>query len=1051
MKHTNYWYWLSFALLAVSGQAQSYFQNPVILTEEDGLPENYVSSIAQDSAGFTWIGSTRGLCRYDGSQVKLYQNIEGDSSTLNNDYINKVYVDQEGQLWACTSTGLSRYLPATDNFEVFYDPSIKGHRINDILQDRQGQYWLSLADKPLASFDTKEKKISFIPFTPPREEHPDQSIKVNDTRVVIQDRTNDSLLWVGTHAGILKYNKYSRDFQRHYLHHENKEWEYLLNSIKLLYHHDDGLLYIGSWSGAYVFNPKTEQFRIIGPFAAPPSPGSVLHKRSVTSIMPFPNHQLGITFSTGFVFYDPYQKKVTSFQLLDEENIQLLRGGDFQDANGRIWCSSPFGLYIFNPQLNQFVDWQIPHEKEDWIYHTRAVVESNDGRYLYVSGYSLEGIYIFDRWLKKWELIPGPQDHSKQDGSFSGQDMIRLRDGRILLITSGDLFYFDEHRKTITPIKLNYDFNAPSFRRVIEGPNGEIWIGSRRVGLFRVDLKKKTVRQFQILLEVGNTLGRSTWLEYISTDREGRIWIRTARHYSVYEPNTNQFIHCAPAPGDSGTYMANISGFAMDQEGNIWMAGVESGLGLVNMEHPDRGFIRRYTQADGMAEKYVLNVGADQKGALWLGHEKGISCFDPQTATFRYYDQGYGYPPPNQHIMQSLSSGEMIMGTQKGFCIFHPDSLRLNQELPRPYLTSFKVFDKELIHVNQLVSPNTVKLSYKENFFSFEFSAIAYNLPSRVTFAYKLEGIDEDWVQAGKRNYASYTNISGGDYVFKLRAANSEGVWNETPYEFNISITTPWWKTLWFWSLFIGILLWIIIWGMRWRIRQIRSQANLRTEFNRKLTAVEMNALRSQMNPHFIFNSLNSIDYYILKNDTEKASDYLNRFSRLIRLILQNSRAKYVNLKDELEALKLYIELESLRFEGKFDYVVKIEKGLPIEEIELPPMILQPFVENAIWHGLVQKQDKGRLDLAITRENGHLHCVIEDDGIGRDAAQQLKSKTATRHKSMGMRITGDRLQMINETYGSKAKVIIIDQKDENGKSLGTRVELDIPIGGGTWE
>jgi LytS/YehU family sensor histidine kinase len=200
------------------------------------------------------------------------------------------------------------------------------------------------------------------------------------------------------------------------------------------------------------------------------------------------------------------------------------------------------------------------------------------------------------------------------------------------------------------------------------------------------------------------------------------------------------------------------------------------------------------------------------------------------------------------------------------------------------------------------------------------------------------------------------------------------------------------------------------------------------------------------MNPHFIFNCLNSIDYYIIKNETEKASDYLNRFSRLIRLILQNSRAEYVNLKDELEALKLYMEMESLRFDDRFDYVVQVGSGLQVDKLEIPPLLLQPYVENAIWHGLAKKADgKNRLDLTITRRENLLFCRIEDNGIGREAAQQMKSASTGRHRSMGMYLSRDRLHRINRIHNVRADVKVTDLKDERGKALGTRVDIIIPI------
>ncbi|GJM36106.1 MAG: hypothetical protein DHS20C18_51070 [Saprospiraceae bacterium] len=1014
-------------------------------TEEDGLLNNQISTFAQDSAGFTWIGTPRGLCRFDGSRMEIFYGKSDDSTAIDHDFIIKVYLDQRQQIWICTASGLNRYLPESDNFKSYKEAGLVDKRINDILQDRQGTYWLAVANKGLARFDPDRNQLEYVTFILAENQQNSGIIRVNDSRAVIQDHSNDSLLWVGTQSGLVKYNKYTQEYTWHHIEHADKDWMYLLNSTKLMYQHDDGLLYIGSWSGAYTFEPITEKFQIIGPFGDPPEP-SLLHKRSVLSIMPFPNEQIGITYSTGFVFHDPKSGRTTSYHYNDEKHPLDFQSGKIRDNQGRIWGLSDVGLYIFNPLFSQFTNYPLPTEQEDWVYNTRSVVESEDGRFIYVCGYALQGIFLFDRQLEKWELIPVSKAHYDLRNNFDGRDMIRLRNGKIVLVSATALFEFDEEKKTIRPLLPKYDFGTPSFRRMVEDHEGNLWLGSRRNGVYKVDLKNNKVRRYQKELLVPGDTGRFLWVEQLIVDKKGSVWIRTASHYSVYLPESDQFINIAPGPDDDGLSMPNVAHFSMDKQGRIWIAGAKEGLGLANMEHPEKGLARKYDQADGMAEKYVLNLGTDQKGFLWVEHEKGISRFDPETEQFIYFDRGYGIPTANQQIMHLLSTGEMVIGTTKGISIFHPDSLQVNQELPKPYLTSFKVFDKELLSGHSLQSQDGVQLSYKQNFFSFEFSAIAYNLPQKVTYAYQLEGVDEDWVQAGHRNYASYTNINGGNYVFKLRAANNEGLFSEQSYKFNVSITTPWWKAPWFWSVFIIGLLWVSVWSLRWRIRQIRNQSNMKAEFNRKLTTVEMNALRAQMNPHFIFNSLNSIDYYILKNDPEKASDYLNRFSRLIRLILQNSRAKYVNLKDELEALKLYIEMESLRFEEQFDYIVRVEKGLSMENIEVPPMILQPYVENAIWHGLVQKQGKGRLDLEITRQNGNLHCIIQDNGIGREAARKLKSKTATRHKSMGMEITSNRLDLINQLYGTSATVEIIDCKDEQGMALGTRVELDIPIG-----
>ncbi len=252
------------------------------------------------------------------------------------------------------------------------------------------------------------------------------------------------------------------------------------------------------------------------------------------------------------------------------------------------------------------------------------------------------------------------------------------------------------------------------------------------------------------------------------------------------------------------------------------------------------------------------------------------------------------------------------------------------------------------------------------------------------------------------------------------------------------------WPT-WSWGALAASVMSILVLLIRFGVHQIRREEQLKLAFEKQLSKVEMGALRSQMNPHFIFNCLNSIDYYILKNETEKASDYLNRFSRLIRLILQNSRTQQVNLKDELEALKLYIEMESLRFQGQFDYVIKVQKGLTPVNYEIPPMLLQPYVENAIWHGLLHSERPGRLDIVLSLEEKNLICYITDNGIGRDVSQQMNGKSSLKTWSMGTKITEDRLVLFEKLYHNEATVNIIDLIDPTGQACGTRVELSIPL------
>jgi sensor histidine kinase YesM len=220
----------------------------------------------------------------------------------------------------------------------------------------------------------------------------------------------------------------------------------------------------------------------------------------------------------------------------------------------------------------------------------------------------------------------------------------------------------------------------------------------------------------------------------------------------------------------------------------------------------------------------------------------------------------------------------------------------------------------------------------------------------------------------------------------------------------------------------------------------------LKLAFEQKLAEMEMTALRAQMNPHFIFNCLNSIKLYTTDNEAEKASAYLTKFSRLIRLVLENSRSEKVTLKNELDALELYLEMEAMRFKEKLRFGIEVPPELDIETIEIPPMLLQPYAENAIWHGLMQKKEGGSVHVKVVQKHPDcLQVTITDDGIGRTKAAALKSKSATTNKSFGMKVTNERIALINQLYQTNTKVQVHDLTDAEGKAAGTEVVLEILI------
>jgi LytS/YehU family sensor histidine kinase len=345
-----------------------------------------------------------------------------------------------------------------------------------------------------------------------------------------------------------------------------------------------------------------------------------------------------------------------------------------------------------------------------------------------------------------------------------------------------------------------------------------------------------------------------------------------------------------------------------------------------------------------------------------------------------------------------------------------------------------------------------IRLSHDQNIFSFYFTAIDFINPEDNHQYYMLENYDAGWNRAGPDRRAFYFKVPPGKYIFRVKAANSNGLWAEKSIA--VIISPPWWANWWIRiASVIGVV--ALIYGLvrrrlhqKFRLQLERSQKeNQLVELKNKAAELEMEVLRSQMNPHFIFNSLTSINRFILQNNRAQASEYLTKFSKLMRLILQNSQASLITLESELKSLELYLDLEALRFDHHFTYNISVQKDLDIDTLKVPPLIIQPYAENAIWHGLMHKEEKGYLDIKVSKENNYLYFKITDDGIGREQAATFASKSATRHKSMGLKITASRLAMLQLQHSNTKvpPVTINDLVNTDGTAAGTEVIIKIPV------
>ena len=307
---------------------------------------------------------------------------------------------------------------------------------------------------------------------------------------------------------------------------------------------------------------------------------------------------------------------------------------------------------------------------------------------------------------------------------------------------------------------------------------------------------------------------------------------------------------------------------------------------------------------------------------------------------------------------------------------------------------------------------------------------------------------DEDWIYTtASLRRAEYRKVSPGMYRFIVTGSNNDGVWNPVGVSLTIIVSPPWWKS-WMFRIAFILMAVLLIWGLIYlRINNIRKKHEVEKKMlsiEKQIFELEQKALRLQMNPHFIFNSLNAIQNFVLSNDTDKAVNYLAKFSHLMRMILANSTASHIPLKDEMKALMFYMDLEKLRFDDKFTYEIHVDPAIDEEFIEIPPMLFQPYVENAIIHGLVNSPKQGLIEIWLkVVEKGTLRCIIQDNGIGREKAIEIRAKSGIKRQPRGMIITEERLQILNKQSSKNSLVRITDLKDDRGEATGTRIELDI--------
>ena len=592
---------------------------------------------------------------------------------------------------------------------------------------------------------------------------------------------------------------------------------------------------------------------------------------------------------------------------------------------------------------------------------------------------------------------------------------------------------------------LYYDFQTEKFSVLNDGPlmiNGKAYplgihniikrgtqlIFSGSEGIFSFSLKTG---------EISVEYSKPNGLIYtMTTDVKNGLWLGT---------QDNTIIHLDSCFNETGVHRIGngtnlVEHICIGDNNDLWIALMGGGLGHFETE---TGKTEIFTTADGLPNNTLYSIIKDHHGNLWISTNKGLSLFNPNTQTFRNFSETEGLliEEFNSDAFFKSADGELFFGGVGGLVSFFHDSLyeATEKDIEIPLIiTEFKVSGTERKFHKAVYEMDTIPLQKGDNNIQLTFAALDFNNSNNIKYRYRLVEEEKGWTETTYRNRnVNYTNLKPGKYHFEVQCTNRGGEWISAKMVV-IQIPFFYYQTGLFRITLVVLLLAMMFFITYLLFRQMQLKAA------QKQNDLKLKSLRGQMNPHFIFNSLNSVNYFISNNDKVSANSYISDFSRLIRSFLNNLSNDFIPLEQEIESIQDYLRLEHLRFNDKFDYELKIETDR-LTQIKVSPGLVQPFIENSIWHGVrgLEKR-KGFISVRFSVINENiLQCVVEDDGIGRKQAEHYKNELPGK-KSRGIGIVQERLKILSEMRKTQFNLSIEDIKTEK-RNTGTRATIDLPI------
>jgi ligand-binding sensor domain-containing protein len=984
------------------------------------FPMGPSEELFQDAAGFLWIGTTYGLVRFDGYSTITYTHDPENPESLAGNNINAIHEDSSGRVWVGLSLyGLDVFDPDTRAFRrVGLDGDVKTRlSVHGLCPDLRGDMWVA-ADDGLyrLSADPAPRVLASYHHEKTNTE------SLSGLRALAVHADSRGRVWVGTERGLNRLDPASGRFVN-----TATDPSYPGTQILDIAEDREGGIWVCarfSEHRLYRLDESTGHFLPVSRFR-----GAQYGDFRITFD---PDNVMWISArGAGLFRYDHGRDAVTFFDptapgLHGYRNLYGLRPR--VDRYGNLWIAGE-QLHVLRATGKAF-------QRIDTDDQPVTAVHGH-GRFIwYGTSEPMRYDRVNDTNTPFWPPgLPHESDRWRTEATARRrlQNIQSLDDQRLLMASTRNVFVWHPDNDTYREYSL--DYGGPFRALVVSEDTREVWICGNQGSPIRLDLQSGRADRPMAVAEI-----RDPQCGLRAPD--GAIWFGTATGVYRFDPGDESVTRYAPDEPDPGCRLSDF--FVTDithTADAIWAA---TGLG-VNRIDLHGGGITRIRKQGVFANENVVALEADARGRLWLATPQGLVRHDPSDGSFRRYGRADGLinATYTRGAASRDSSGTLYFGGDQGIDFFDPDQVGTNDIPPDLLLGGIRVNGQS---IDTLVAAHHLRhldLGPDARFVELELLGVHLTAPSAHQYAYRIPEIDTLWRELGDQRTFALANLSPGAYTIQARAANADGFWSPVYEVVTIRIRPPFWRTGWFATLIFLLLTGLLVSAYRYRIGQVRRQAAMRGEFNRRLAELESTALRAQMNPHFLFNSLNSVKSLIAQGESAKATLYLTRFGQLIRQVLANSEKQTVRLQEELDALRLYLEIEQLRFQN-FIWQIEVGPEVDADFLEVPPLILQPYVENAIWHGLMHKETGERLLRVDVRHEGDvLRMTVTDNGIGRAQARQLHMRSGGRKGGMGMRLTGDRLQLLREVYGREVTVAVTDLY-AGDKPAGTRVDIGIP-------